>query len=703
MSILDAAKHGYSQRVQEILQSDRTCVHHIDQDGLSALHWAALRGNDTICTLLLDATAQADKCDFKGCTVLHAAVRGGHTPCVQLLLSRGATVNVQDNSGCTPLHVACQLGYSDIAKHLLERGADVFLRNSDGRDPVSEAATYGHSGTCATLQNYTTSMRNPQAREAKTLNQPPIFPSHTWQNRSTSSNNPKPNLLPCNCDKTIQDLHARLLKERATNDELSEKLQTKEKDIAKLTQRIKNLTEQLNLYKQMKTGQQFTASKTYVEELCLTRDWADYKHPELIQVVSPKDSEWYHSVDYKLLDCEPLNRKKDDVPEGACSLIFRIRHNDHNLILKMLGNVLPMQEFGHNMGFSYQNAINYRYSPECFPYYLPPHPNIIHILHHYIGATDEFRKFKNLFIPTNDTEFTTRTLFVVLPQYPTTLRKYLADLVEAEMLVLENFILQLLYQLLNAVDFLLSHHIVHRDIKTDNIFLNGSLQPVIADFGFALKLRDGDAALYAKSTDHIQCGNPMAWAPELIRWEKGVEKISLETVTLEEIYARCDSYAVGKMFYLSLMSQTQEFPDVSQHRPHYNRHDLPALPFSPRFNSLLQRMVLDLPSERLTARQAMLRAGTLLYSESLGGVTCRAAAADYIQNRMTSLKSSSSSPCVSDHSIYGESVCRINESIEINRTPIEKHFLSTITAEELFNFIEEDRIGANTAVESTSS
>lgn len=72
--------------------------------------------------------------DDNGRSALHFAAAINNVPCVQLLLAAGADVDLQDREGYAPLHMAA--GYSQTATMmaLLEAGADPLLRDSKGQD-----------------------------------------------------------------------------------------------------------------------------------------------------------------------------------------------------------------------------------------------------------------------------------------------------------------------------------------------------------------------------------------------------------------------------------------------------------------------------------------------------------------------------------------------------------------------------------------
>lgn len=78
-----------------------------------------------------------------------------------------------------------------------------------------------------------------------------------------------------------------------------------------------------------------------------------------------------------------------------------------------------------------------------------------------------------------------------------------------------------MYQLRNALKYLLKHNILHRDIKPQNILLNkdqvsGEITIKIADFGFA-KAFDN---LSEDSMTETLCGTPMYLSPEVVKTRK---------------------------------------------------------------------------------------------------------------------------------------------------------------------------------------
>ena len=197
----------------------------------------------------------------------------------------------------------------------------------------------------------------------------------------------------------------------------------------------------------------------------------------------------------------------------------------------MLMNLINLSYEAHSLGRSLDAHLLHRFGAEFHaPLLLTPHPNIVHVRHHYQGDTSHFRSYLPLLVPANldvPIEMARRTTFLVMDQYPQTLQSFWEGLQQQEgreapvppdERLSQQFVLQLVYQLLAAVGFLQRHHVVHRDIKGDNIFLDWRLRPVLGDFGFARTLRGyGGQAVAFTDKDQVFAGNPYAWAPELCR------------------------------------------------------------------------------------------------------------------------------------------------------------------------------------------
>src|ERR1700722_8630808 len=96
-----------------------------EDDGATALDWAATRCNLEIAAMLLKAGANPNLTNEQGIGPLYLAIANGYPAMVQLLLAKGADPNVAREDGETPLMTAARLNQLEVMKTLLDHGAQL--------------------------------------------------------------------------------------------------------------------------------------------------------------------------------------------------------------------------------------------------------------------------------------------------------------------------------------------------------------------------------------------------------------------------------------------------------------------------------------------------------------------------------------------------------------------------------------------------
>ena len=144
--IADAAMRGDVATVRSLI-ARRADVNAPQGDGMTALHWAADRGDSVLATELLRAKADVRRrTRIGGYTPLHIATRTGNPAVVRALIVAGSDVKATTSSGATPLHFAAAAGNADVVRALLAKGADPNARESNwGQTPLIFAAEYGRA------------------------------------------------------------------------------------------------------------------------------------------------------------------------------------------------------------------------------------------------------------------------------------------------------------------------------------------------------------------------------------------------------------------------------------------------------------------------------------------------------------------------------------------------------------------------------
>lgn len=116
-------------------------VNAADRDGRTALHHAAIVGDQEIAEVLLRSGARPNSVDRQGWTPLHYAASGFHVSVAETLLQAGAAVDLVDENGNTPLFRAVfdSRGRGEMIQLLIRWGADSQRRNAHGVSPLDLA------------------------------------------------------------------------------------------------------------------------------------------------------------------------------------------------------------------------------------------------------------------------------------------------------------------------------------------------------------------------------------------------------------------------------------------------------------------------------------------------------------------------------------------------------------------------------------
>ena len=92
--------------------------------GASALHYAVMKGSQSMIGFLVQRGADVNSRTKSGTTPLHTAVLYNHYEVAEYLIGKGADVNAKSTSGVTPLALALAAKYKHIEKLLRERGGN---------------------------------------------------------------------------------------------------------------------------------------------------------------------------------------------------------------------------------------------------------------------------------------------------------------------------------------------------------------------------------------------------------------------------------------------------------------------------------------------------------------------------------------------------------------------------------------------------
>ncbi len=142
--VADAAMRGDSAKVRLLLKQGMD-ANAAQADGMTALHWAAARGDVEQARMLIFAGARVEASTRNGSyTPLHLASQAGRAAVVKALLDAGANANDATSSGgATALHMAAAQGSVETVAALIDHKATVDSRETAwGQTPLMWAAAY---------------------------------------------------------------------------------------------------------------------------------------------------------------------------------------------------------------------------------------------------------------------------------------------------------------------------------------------------------------------------------------------------------------------------------------------------------------------------------------------------------------------------------------------------------------------------------
>lgn len=147
-------------------------LHQEDKRGYNALQHAAQYNEALLCYYFIQKGIYVDATDHEGHTALHWASYLGHDRLIRLLVNCRASINQQDNQGYTPLHWASIKGQNMATRVLLEMGADATILDKQGCTADEVSKRRGHFGLAYNIFRFAkfySYYRTPASRRIQSL------------------------------------------------------------------------------------------------------------------------------------------------------------------------------------------------------------------------------------------------------------------------------------------------------------------------------------------------------------------------------------------------------------------------------------------------------------------------------------------------------------------------------------------------------
>ena len=110
-----------------------------DEDGATVLHWAARKGQSSICQLLLEKGLALDVKDHDGLTAMDWAMKGDDEKTINVFLKRGNNFIRQETANLQSLHLGARTGDIDMIKDFHKHGSSLEARDGKGQTVLFHA------------------------------------------------------------------------------------------------------------------------------------------------------------------------------------------------------------------------------------------------------------------------------------------------------------------------------------------------------------------------------------------------------------------------------------------------------------------------------------------------------------------------------------------------------------------------------------
>ncbi|XP_078076558.1 ankycorbin isoform X2 [Mustelus asterias] len=151
--LLQAVEHGDTEKVAALLGKKGISPTKLDNEGKSAFHLAATKGQAECLGAMLTHGVDLTVPDGSGYNALHLASKNSHQECVKKILQYKCPVECADSNGKTALHHAAGSGSISIVQLLCEHKCPINIKDTEGFTPLIQAAHNNHAEVCHYLMD----------------------------------------------------------------------------------------------------------------------------------------------------------------------------------------------------------------------------------------------------------------------------------------------------------------------------------------------------------------------------------------------------------------------------------------------------------------------------------------------------------------------------------------------------------------------